>query len=391
MNIEYILSSSNEESSFVGLRVNKEKVEIHFPEFLDFSHGDEERKIKDIRSLLDVIYFSKVIENQEVSKSDLEDVHIRKNLFYSYLWIIEHYLSGSSVNDWHSIKRQNYKGKIDWKSTMFSYPNIIDDYLFYDKIVSSRLEMSENSIEEVYKYCVSKAIENLGWIYGLEVMEYNRRPINVSNYIIFVQKQLRHTHNEKKKELYTNILSILLDVINEKDDSITTFGTYNFSLIYESLVFSVFNNVKNISDFYPISYWEIDSFRYNNSKLRPDAILVKNESVCIIDAKYYRYEITKKINDLPRTDSIQKQLTYQDHIKHTQKLNVKHNLFLVPNTTDEEITIIGKATASWRSLDNSILLISIGLRALINLSLSSMKAKEFAQEALLKKMSEFQA
>lgn len=71
----------------------------------------------------------------------------------------------------------------------------------------------------------------------------------------------------------------------------------------------------DISKFFPNAYWNIQGkVEEDKSKLRPDSILLNSNKVYILDAKYYKYGITGNISDLPHTDSIQKQITYGDHI-----------------------------------------------------------------------------
>ena len=72
--------------------------------------------------------------------------------------------------------------------------------------------------------------------------------------------------------------------------------------------------------------------------MRPDAIYKDNinNKLYILDAKYYKFGITKKRSDLPHTDSIQKQITYGDHIKtNSEKYNnidpnSIYNAFILP-------------------------------------------------------------
>ena len=53
------------------------------------------------------------------------------------------------------------------------------------------------------------------------------------------------------------------------------------------------------------------------SSLRPDTILKRDGATYILDAKMYQYGVTKDVRDLPETQSIQKQITYGDHVFNT--------------------------------------------------------------------------
>ena len=383
MNIQYISSTSSKDNNFVGVKINKDKIEIFHPEFLNFNHANVQKKLQDVRDLLNIIYNTNLIEEHEFGGKNLSDVRLNRNLFNSYKWIIEFYLSGGNIKDWLSVKRTDYKGKINWRMTMSSYPKVIDDYFFYDKIVSKRLELADISLVEIFNFCVNKALENLGWLYNFQPNSQNLRSENLDNYISFVKKQLHYTNNERRKELLLNMLSILIEVVSEKENYVTVFGTNNFNLVFEYMINLVFNNVENISDYYPNSWWELEGKIFGNSKLRPDAVLTYGSDVFLIDAKYYRYETTHRSSDLPGTDSIQKQLTYQDHIKNVLGLNVVNNLFIVPNHSKEKVKYLGKAKACWRQVDNTINLFSIGLETLMELVNSSQKEKETTRKSIV--------
>ena len=84
----------------------------------------------------------------------------------------------------------------------------------------------------------------------------------------------------------------------------------------------------------------------------------------ILDAKYYKFGITKKRSDLPHTDSIQKQITYGDHIIANKSKyndidpNNVYNAFILPydkNDIENEnyklshsIEFCGFAESDWK-------------------------------------------
>ena len=75
----------------------------------------------------------------------------------------------------------------------------------------------------------------------------------------------------------------------------------------------------------------------------------------ILDAKYYKYGITKNANDLPATASVNKQLTYADYLfgdSHPSTYSSIYNAFIMPfnmrKESDAYIKFVGFSTGDWR-------------------------------------------
>lgn len=118
-----------------------------------------------------------------------------------------------------------------------------------------------------------------------------------------------------------------------------------------------------------------------NAPLRPDTIMIQDEKCFVIDAKYYSFaalanqnsenaddENTDKehMGSIPRSDSIQKQITYAEFIdssidnnkdsESSQKFRFEpqniYNIFILPESNTEELfSYKGYATSDWK--DNS--------------------------------------
>ncbi len=87
--------------------------------------------------------------------------------------------------------------------------------------------------------------------------------------------------------------------------------------------------------------------------------MLKDDTIYILDSKYYRFGYTADENDLPETCSIQKQITYGDYIK-TNKVGPEikkiRNTFILPYNKDNNklnvrgnIEYIGYAKANYRN------------------------------------------
>lgn len=135
-------------------------------------------------------------------------------------------------------------------------------------------------------------------------------------------------------------------------------GVEKFEYVWERLIDYVYG--ENTKDkFLPHAKWTI----LNNGTceyccaLEPDTIMKHDNKYYVLDAKYYKYGITKNIQHLPQTSSIQKQITYGKHILENKSIskneliskNDVYNAFLLPyNGGDSEnYKAIGIGTVDW--------------------------------------------
>ena len=81
----------------------------------------------------------------------------------------------------------------------------------------------------------------------------------------------------------------------------------------------------------PNGYWKLNNQKEKvASSLRPDTILKRNDATYILDAKMYQYGVTHNTNDLPETQSIQKQITYGDFVYNNIGDKNVRNAFILP-------------------------------------------------------------
>ena len=184
---------------------------------------------------------------------------------------------------------------------------------------------------------------------------------NIQYYMDVINKELSKSFNDRKKTLLTNMKRILMMNFDDSFEVQPTYGTRRYEYAWEKMVNDTLGSKIDISKFFPNAYWNIQGkVEEDKSKLRPDSILLNSNKVYILDAKYYKYGITGNISDLPHTDSIQKQITYGDHISNNpqtygvEKNNI-YNAFILPFNKDEKpfkcddnIKYMGYANSAWR-------------------------------------------
>lgn len=90
--------------------------------------------------------------------------------------------------------------------------------------------------------------------------------------------------------------------------------------------------------------------------------MITDDHICVIDAKYYKYGHSAKHSDLPRSTSINKQITYAEYIAENDKFEREReegkdvlNAFLMPFSkannifgTNDNYFSVGEAVAEWK-------------------------------------------
>lgn len=362
MDISCIPVSGKIDNQFIGLRIENNEIEFHYPESY-FLASDEIGLRRDIISILRTIALAKTIS------SDKSSYNSKRNNEYvfpikSFLWIINDYLTyGKYVNHEKEYK-EGTDGKISWKRTLRSNPAISQGNIVYTKIISEKKSQKDNLLTEIYFFCVQKAIDSIGWLYNLRFdskgVDYYKL-FNQRKYTNAINDEMLHSFDDMKKLRLTNMKNIILGL----DDALITskdiiYGVDSYDFVFEKMIDSMFSRVESKKDFYPNAFWELlyPIVTIPSTNLRPDTVVVKDKKVYILDAKYYRYGTTFLNGDLPDTTSIQKQITYGEYVKKVKEgvyVDV-YSAFMMPyskyenqnkDKLNKDIEFIGIAKAKW--------------------------------------------
>lgn len=177
------------------------------------------------------------------------------------------------------------------------------------------------------------------------------------NYCIhLLENKLRSTFNDNKRILFSSMKNMLLQNDNFLNESSFKFGTYYFYAIWERMIDKAFG-IKNKEEYFPKSKWTLYYSREKyNYPLQPDSIMFFNDKFFILDAKYYKYGISKNLNDLPNSSSITKQIVYGEYLIKSKNQNEVYNAFLMPYNKinnlfglNQNFENIGFANGEWRS------------------------------------------
>lgn len=353
------------DNSFIGIKIKNNIIEFYYPEsyqLADYKSNFKEFR-KDILSILGTIKIAKTLS---LNKAKIESSLSNNNFaIFSYLWIIKDYLNNGFYVNREKEFKTNQRGKINWKRTIKNQPIISGNNLIYKDIVVEVRNSFDNIIVDIHKYCVKKSIDFIGWLFNLNSKSIDTKPFNNSiknQYLHALRVEIDKSFDDYKKLRLNHMLKVLEGLDGENNNDEFVYGVDSYYYIFERMIDSIFGNQKNLKEFNPKANWYLakDSFKKNpSSKLRPDTILINNETniAYIFDSKYYRFGITNETTDLPETTSIQKQITYGDYLKKNSNIKVNdiRNAFILPYNmysnkfnTNDLIHYIGFSMAEWK-------------------------------------------
>lgn len=360
-------------NDFIGISIIDNQITLKTP--LCFRIENDDKLLKK-----NIILFLKSLS---IATKQFEHIKQNDNLIGeiwpidSYLWLIKDFVD----NGFYYKREKTYSingGKIEWRKTLKKTPIYSNGNIIYKDIITSRMTPTNDEISEIYKFCLSKSIDRIGWLFSytfnIKIQQYK----SIKEMIILVRKELSNTFDDIKRQRFEHMLATLSNInstgISSKN---STYGIKNYYYVFEKMVNSFFNGIdeKELSKYNPVGTWHlINCEKQSSSELRPDTIVHKTRDgkqyTYILDAKMYKYggleHLDKKIDGLPNTSSIQKQITYGDEVKKIEKY--VRNAFILPYNKEldrfkygndaimldkqRNLAYIGFATSSWRKNDD---------------------------------------
>lgn len=372
--------NSFDEDNFVGLKYKKESINIYLPLGYDINRIAEGKIITSIEIKTRILLLLKsisLIKSFDNSKNSFgQNVGENKEIpFNSFLWIINDYLNNGLYQEIDKKYDKKNHGKINWKKTLNSEHYFSDNNVIFINPYYETNFQKDNLITELNNYCVKISCDFIGFLFGnitLPDTKINKERVRINKkyYLNLLNKELMHSFNDRKKILLSHMKRIIDMSYDEDFETQGTYGTYRYEYVWEKIVNETLGTKSiNISDYFPEAYWNIinKDKEKDKSKLRPDTILKDKQKskLYILDAKYYKYGITSNMKDLPHTDSIQKQITYGDHIANNNEIykinsNNIFNAFILPYNKNKNnfnlnnnIEYLGFAESDWRKKTTS--------------------------------------
>ena len=367
-----VFKNGYEEDNFVGIKYKKDKVYIYLPIGYDKEIFNVEKELS-LKQKTDLLLFLKTInlvkslynEKTELGINSGENNEIPYN---SFLWLINDYFNNGLYQEVEKRYFQKSHGKINWKRTLNSEHYFENDRVVYvNPYYESNVQIN-TLITELNNFCLHISFKYIGFLFGkVNLLKCNLKEEkvkeNLKYYINIINKELSKSFNDRKKLLLSSMKRIIEMSFNENIANQESFGTRKYEYAWEKMINTTLGTKIDISKFFPNAYWNIQGqIGEDKSKLRPDSILIdsRTKKIYILDAKYYKYGITGNMYDLPHTDSIQKQITYGDHIANNPQIygiekNSIFNAFILPFNKNKEpfkceesMKYLGFASSAWR-------------------------------------------
>lgn len=352
---------------FVGIQYSHNDISVFYPETFRWKNNAKAEAIDSlssdticgIRTLLASIAWVKTHSKVKSSPNDTSNGEEPFALL-SYRWLIRDYMQNGTYKNRETVYKTNQKGKLNWKRTISKLPLYSDGNFIYKDLVVSTKSVTADLIAEIYLFCVKKSLFLAGWLFGIRssslgvkrMADVELSPAVKMRYLYAVRQELSRTFDDEKKLRLTHMKNVLLGLNTSKDGQLV-YGVDSFDHVFEAAVDRVFGTEEEKEPFYPFGQW---SNGEKASHLRVDSVLRQNDTYVIIDAKCYRYGVdgflAGNCDGLPGTDSIQKQITYGDHLYKKNPAAKIHNCFLIPyaKTTDAFLHDPKLyAFATWRS------------------------------------------
>ncbi|MBI6079541.1 LlaJI family restriction endonuclease [Clostridium perfringens] len=343
------------ESNYVGIDFDKGNFKVIFPRGYSLSKNTNS----------DIILLIKVFEKYIRSKknkafnNEFHKISTGKEKNFSIInaiWLMKDYEKNGLYKELLPKYKVDKKGVINWPKTIKSIkPYISDNSLVYlDFVIKENKNNLNNIILLTQKYIIEKCINILGWLYpNITISETNRLPYSKNICINLLKKELQLTNVDKTKSLLIHMINFLENDGDEEPKNILKdFKTEYFQNIWEDMLNEVLGN-ENPSNYYPNAIWEIDNKIIQASNLRPDIILKSNNKIYVIDAKYYKYGLTKNTNHLPQSSDVIKQLIYSEYITTSTGCD-SFDAFILPYQSNDStiFKFVGNATINIDSLKN---------------------------------------
>ena len=345
---------------FVGIQRKDEYYEVKFP--LGYHRSEDERGLrKDILSLINVLAKNTKKKESEIyaglNQDDSAGIPVQ-----AYLYLIKDFFERGYYKERDTYRQTAKRGKIDWSRTIKTQKPLLQDNEAYylDFVVKKNTINEDELITIVHKYCVYESFDKFGWLFTSYVPPQPKIGLSKKRMLSVVNDKLQNTFNDRNKQLFRNMIAVIKEM---KDDAESEFryGTYRFEYVWEKMIDRVFG-IPEKEDYFPRTAWNLsDGREHNNSFLRPDTIMLLNRKVYVLDAKYYKFGCSGELGHLPKSESINKQITYGEFIAEEKKFMKKgkhpvvYNAFIMPYDsqgqqfpTGKPIHYIGSATSDWK-------------------------------------------
>lgn len=351
------VNTNQDADIFVGLQCVDGNFGVNFP--LGFHVAEDDKGLrKDILMLISTIAATTEKKESVVAQGRADKFDTGFPI-QAYIYLIYDFLNRGYYRERETHFNISTRGKINWARTIKTQkPYLQDDTAYYLKFVTKKNTVNDNElISLVYEFCVYESFRKIGWIFTYSTPRKPRIKYNKKQFVSVVRNKYQQTFDDRNKRLFRNMLAILEEEDDPDAPANYRYGTHRFEYVWESMIDKVFG-IEGKAAFFPKTRWILSEKEYGNANLEPDSIMLWQDKLYVLDAKYYKFGVTKKASDLPGSTSINKQITYGEYIAEQRNFKNEniYNAFLMPfDSVDpkwkgaSDLLSIGMAISSWKS------------------------------------------
>lgn len=349
------------DDTFVGIRCENNTITINFPLGYAISKDDKGLR-KDILLLIDTIRKTTKRKDSNIV-NEVKEYNKTAFPIQAYIAVINDFYVRGYFKEKQIIYSKAKRGKIDWNRTIKTQKSYIQDgNPYYLDFITKKNSNNDNMITFIHEFCVYESFLQVGWLFCGVIPQKPRIKYNEKLFKSILKDKITNTFNDKDKLLFINMLTIV-NYYGDTDSKCNyEYGTYRFEYVWEKIIDNVFG-ISNKKDYFPNTTWMLYSDKYENNLLEPDTIMTYNNNVYILDAKYYKYGVTRKVADLPNSASINKQITYGEYVDTQERFKKIHgynmkvfNAFIMPfdfvksrYLGDSHMVKIGYGISHWKN------------------------------------------
>jgi len=319
--------STEDEHGFVGIKIENGKTKIFFPygyPIDELTNEEEKEQKKQIRYLMYSICESKIKTNIYSKSSDIDGT----DFLYDCIFLVEDYLNNGLYQERKKTESLNTNGRVNWKKTLTNQTPMInfDNGKVCSVYFNNLYKNKTTKFDNIYTYLEIEALKIAKNVIGFLYPDFYIKNSGISNpedLIPILKNKMIHTFNDREKRLFDSIINIIMDNKNNISPHSIRLGTTNYEVVWERMLRKVYGNADE-SRFFPKTTYVLKNKISGKletkivSNMMPDLLFVSKDTkeYYVIDAKYYAYcENYHNVNSLPKSDSISKQIIYQQKIE----------------------------------------------------------------------------
>lgn len=322
------------------------------------------------------------------------------NKLYIFDLLMEDFLRNGLYENRHKYLEKNGSGEIDWNYTInkeTGYVSKRNNIIYFDYYSIETENQTDSILRELQKYFLNKAslcFDELSFLdFNYPSLNFNTRAMIEDNkeYLIgFLNRILTRTFSARIRRLIKIIKILLEEKDYNADLDINLYGTTSFHVLWEDICKKIYGDMYDKNDEYKdiITTYTSPVYSIDNKKrapMRPDIVFKKEDTLFILDAKYYNVlenEEELKLNNAPGTYDIIKQFVYVQAFKKRYGDSKKYiNAFILPGNNTETLGIISDIKVELFK-DDRILVQKISAEAAYKLYLDDKKQEKYIKELI---------